>query len=169
MVLRAGRTCTKSFVFNGSFSTSQNMQYVNSCCQNPPKTLNAKDLFRFIGVLSALLFFKKDGANGAGTRFDQSPPPAAERKPKTCEFLARGIRKSVLRRTRQDRSYPPPGKPGVSSTRWPGVGAGQGPGTRYGDHGRIASDGVTLRYPRARRGFWGAGKTTARGKGVSGT
>ena len=74
MVLRAGRTCTKSFVFNGSFSTSQNMQYVNSCCQNPPKTLNAKDLFRFIGVLSALLFFKKDGANGAGTRFDQSPP-----------------------------------------------------------------------------------------------
>ena len=25
---------------------------------------------------------------------------------------------------------------------------------------------MTLRYPRARRGFWGAGETTARGKGI---
>ena len=90
MVLRAGRTCTKSFVFNGSFSTSQNMQYVNSCCQNPPKTLNAKDLFRFIGVLSALLFFKKDGANGAGTRFDQSPPRRQSESPKPASFSHAG-------------------------------------------------------------------------------
>lgn len=106
------------------------MQYVNSCGQNPPKTLNAKDLFRFIGVLSALIFFKKDGANGAGTRFDQSPPPAAERKPKTSLFLAREIRKSVLREIGQDHSYPPPRQTGSFFNAGPGVGAGARGGRR---------------------------------------
>ena len=59
LLRRAGLTCHKSFVFNAHFSTSQNLSYVNSCGENPPTPLNAKDLFRFIGVLGALLFFKK--------------------------------------------------------------------------------------------------------------
>lgn len=54
--------------------------------------------------------------------------------------------------------------PGVGAWTWWMAASTAGAGTRYGDHGRIASGGVTLRHPRARRVFWGAGETTARGK-----
>lgn len=67
-----------------------------------------KTCFVLLGFWVPYFSSKKDGANGAGTRFDQSPPPAAERKSKTRQFLAREIRESVLHDSRQDHSYPPP-------------------------------------------------------------